>query len=598
MTVLLRILRITFRDKRRVLAAYFCMAGATGTFLILPYLFGEAIDQIGDMLRDGTVSDRTILVTGVMILAVGAARGLLAYGQTYLGESLGQRTVYHLRNSFYDRVQNLSFGFHDRFHTGNLMSRAIMDVEAIRMFVNVGLVRLPYFIALFILVPVMLIRIDWRLGLVSVSFMPLVAILIGLVRLQLRRIWLEVQQKMADLSTVLQENLTGVRVVKAFASEEYEREKFNSRSMDVSLDLVKAAKLDAFNGSVIVAAYLGTIGLILWYGGGRVIDGLMTPGELAQFLFYMQILSVPVRHTGQVVGNIARAMSAGDRLFEVLDTRSPVQESTKAVAMPRARGKVSFEDVSFNYDGGRAVLKHVSFQAEPGQVVALLGVPGSGKSTIVHLIPRFYDVTGGRLSVDGTDVRDATLNSLRSNVGIVQQDVFLFTSSISENIAYGKTDASLDEIVKAARVAQLDDFIRTMEAGYDTVIGERGVTLSGGQRQRLSIARAALLDPPILILDDATSSVDAHTEQQIREAMESVIRGRTTFVIAHRLSTVHKADLILVMSEGEIAEQGTHQDLLAMGGLYREVYDLQLRPQEEVMLEFDVPATAHMESKS
>ena len=309
-----------------------------------------------------------------------------------------------------------------------------MDVEAIRMFVNVGLIRLPYFIALFVLVPVMLVRLDWRLGLLSVSFMPLVAVLIGMVRLQLRRIWLEVQRKMAELTTVLQENLTGVRVVKAFASEEYEREKFNARSIDVANDLVKAAKLDAFNGSVIVAAYLGAIGLILWYGGGQVIDGRMTPGELAQFLFYMQILSVPVRHTGQVVGNIARAMSAGDRLFEVLDTESPVQESPKARAMPRSRGHVQFEDVSFSYGKGPPVLKQVSFQAEPGQVVALLGVPGSGKSTIVHLIPRFYDVTAGRLTIDGTDVRDATLSSLRSNVGLVQQDVFLFTSSIRENI--------------------------------------------------------------------------------------------------------------------------------------------------------------------
>ncbi len=595
MTVLLRILKITFRHKLRVFSAYLCMAGATASFLVLPYLFGEAIDTIAEMLDDGAVSDRTVLLTAIVILAVGAVRGLLAFGQTYLGEWLSQATVYDLRNAFYDHVQNLSFGFHDRFHTGNLMSRAIMDVEAIRMFVNVGLIRLPYFIALFVLVPVMLVRLDWRLGLLSVSFMPLVAVLIGMVRLQLRRIWLEVQRKMAELTTVLQENLTGVRVVKAFASEEYEREKFNARSIDVANDLVKAAKLDAFNGSVIVAAYLGAIGLILWYGGGQVIDGRMTPGELAQFLFYMQILSVPVRHTGQVVGNIARAMSAGDRLFEVLDTESPVQESPKARAMPRARGHVQFEDVSFSYGKGPPVLKQVSFQAEPGQVVALLGVPGSGKSTIVHLIPRFYDVTAGRLTIDGTDVRDATLSSLRSNVGLVQQDVFLFTSSIRENIAYGKTDATFDEIVEAARVAQLDGFIRTMEDGYDTIIGERGATLSGGQRQRLSIARAALLDPPILILDDATSSVDAHTEEQIREAMESVMRGRTTFVIAHRLSTVHKADLILVMSDGDIAERGTHQELLGAGGQYQEIYELQLRPQEEVMLEFDVPVGAPME---
>ena len=272
-----------------------------------------------------------------------------------------------------------------------------------------------------------------------------------------------------------------------------------------------------------------------------------------------------------------------------------MQESPTAVDMPRVRGRVRFEDVSFGYGSGSPVLRNIDLDAEPGQAIALLGAPGSGKSTLVHLLPRFYDVTSGRITIDGLDVRDSTLTSLRRNIGIVQQDVFLFAASIRDNIAYGRHDASMDEIVDAARVAQLDAYIRTLPEGYETVIGERGVTLSGGQRQRLSIARAVLVDPPILILDDSTSSVDASTEEQIRKAMESVMRGRTTFVIAHRLTTVHNADQILVVSDGEIVERGTHKDLLAAGGQYRKVYDLQLRPQEEVMLDYEVTVTAGVE---
>ncbi len=572
------------------------MIGAVAAFVTLPKLFGSAIDEIDALLRGGEASDSTVLLLVSLILVLGAIRGILSFWQTYLGETLSQVTVYELRNSFYDHVQHLSFGFHDRLHTGNLMSRAIVDVEAVRMFINLGIVRAPYFAMLFVIVAAILLRLDWRLGLLSMSFLPIAAVLTGLVRLRLRKIWLEVQEKMADLSVILQENLTGVRVVRAFASEDYEEAKFNAVSEVVSVKLVKAARLQAFNTSFTIAAYLGATGLVLWYGGSRVIAGSMSPGELAQFVFYMQILSIPVRHTAHVVSSMARAMSAGERLFEIIDTQSPVQERTKAVEMPRARGHVRFEEVSFAYSGGLPAVRSIDIDVEPGTVVALLGAPGSGKSTVVHLIPRFYDVDSGRISIDGTDVRDTTLGSLRRNIGVVQQDVFLFTVSIRENIAYGRHQATNDEIVEAAQVAQLHEFILSLKDGYDTVIGERGVTLSGGQRQRLSIARAVLLDPPVLVLDDSTSSVDAHTEELIRKAMESVMRGKTTFVIAHRLSSVHKADQILVLSDGEIVERGTHVELLAQGGYYRDIYELQLQPQDEVMLEFETPVPAQQVS--
>jgi len=343
--------------------------------------------------------------------------------------------------------------------------------------------------------------------------------------------------------------------------------------------------------SFMLFTFLVAMGLILWFGGNRVIDGKLSHGDLAQFIFYLQILQMPVRMSGWLVNAYARAASAGERMFEILDAESPVQEKPKAVNMKRATGHVQFKDVDFSYNERVQVLDKLNLDVEPGKIVALLGPPGSGKTSIVNLIPRFYDVTGGSITIDGEDIRDATLDSLRRNIGIVQQDVFLFTTNVRENIAYGNVDASHEQIVRAAKIAQLDEFIEGLPDGYDTEIGERGSTLSGGQRQRMSIARAVLLDPPVLILDDSTSSVDARTEDLIRRAMESVMVGRTTFVIAHRLSTVHRADVIVVLKDGVIAEQGTHQELLThKNGLYREIYELQLRPQEEVMREIDVDA--------
>ena len=565
------------------------MAGGLAAYMYLPKLFGTAVDRVAETLQRGDASQGDILPVVLLILAISAVRGVLSFSQNYLGETLAQHVAYDLRNAFYDHVQRLSFAFHDRHHTGNLMSRAISDVENVRMFVNMGLVRTPYFVTMFVVVAVILLRMDWRLGLLSMSFLPVVAFQSAVVRLRLRQVWLGIQEKLAEMSAVLQENLTGVRVVKAFAAEDYERSKFDRRNRQVAWEMLRAERLRAYNVSVMTLAFLASIALILWFGGWEVARGRMTPGELAQFIFYMQVLALPVRMTGWLVSSYARAASAGQRLFEILDARSPVRERPGARILPRVRGHVRFEGVGFSYDGTGPVLRDVSFEARPGQVVALLGAPGSGKTSIVNLIPRFYDVTEGRVTIDGVDVRDVTLESLRRNIGIVQQDVFLFTDTIKENIAYGRQDASIEEVIRAAKTAQLHDFIMGLENGYETVLNERGTNLSGGQRQRLAIARALLLDPPILILDDSTSSVDARTEELIRRAMESVMRGRTTFVIAHRLSSVHRADLILVLKEGRIVERGTHRELVARGGLYREIYELQLRPQEEVMRDLEVP---------
>ena len=547
-----------------------------------------AIDQTIKVISGNTSSTSAIFQIAILILILSLVRGLLTFGQTYYGEKLSQSVAYDLRNKFYNHVQNLSFEFHDTNHTGNLMSRAITDVEAFRMFIMAGLVRSPYYLILFIASSTILIWRDWRLGLVALLFMPALGTLTTILRLHLRRIWLRIQEDMAELSTVLQENMTGARVVKAFAAEEYEEAKYDHSSSAVSFDMIRAARLQALNTSIIVFIYLVTIGLILWAGGLRVINGDITPGDLASFLFYMQILAMPVRQAGMVVNSYARAFSAGERLFEVLDYESHVRESKKPKTLPHTEGKVIFEDVSFSYDGHTPILQNINLTGEKGKIIAIVGAPGSGKSTLVNLLPRFYDVRFGRITIDGIDIRQASLNSLRSNIGIVQQDVFLFTTSLKENIAYGRPQSSMKEIISAAKIAQLDDFINTLEDGYETVVGERGSTLSGGQRQRMSIARAVLLDPSILILDDSTASVDAQTEELIQKALESLMHGRTTFVIANRLSTVHKADEIIVLDHGKIVERGSHKTLINHQGIYRQIYDLQLKPQEDMMMEFEV----------
>ena len=592
MGLLARILRFPLKHKRRLIAAYLFTLGASAAYVILPKIFGDAIDAISRMIESGQSDTSALIGPALLILALGIARGIFSFGQTYMGESLSQHVIYDIRNLFYDHVQRLGFDFHDKQHTGNLMSKAITDVEAIRMFVNLVVVRTPYFAILFIVVVILMLRLDWLLGLIGIALMPVAMAVASAIRLRMREAWLEVQRKFAILNTVLQENLTGARVVKAFAASDYEESKFEIYNREITNDMNRAMRLQAMNGSFVLFVFMLTLCLVLVFGGFRVIDGQLTPGELAQFIFYLQILSQPFRMAGMIVNNLARALSAATRIFDVLDSESPIRDRSNAVHLPRVSGRVHFQDVHFQYRPGAPVLRGFDLDVPSGRSVALLGAPGSGKTTIAALIPRFYDVTSGAVSIDGADVRNATLHSLRKNVGMVQQDVFLFTDTIANNIAYGRPDANREDVIAAAKVAQLHDHIQSLPDGYETILGERGVSLSGGQRQRLSIARAVLLDPPILILDDSTSSVDAKTENEIRKAMSLVMRGRTTFIIAHRLSTVHAADEIIVLKDGRIVERGPHADLVQSGGIYREIYDLQLRPQEEIMMEFDMPAPA------
>jgi ABC-type multidrug transport system fused ATPase/permease subunit len=591
MQILLRIIKMAWRYRLRLILAYVSFFAAIGFALLVPRLFGLSIDRLVRFdPADGrviplAVATSTLTLMALALLGASLMRGIADFARTYTTDSLSQLVSYDLRNLLYDKLQHLSFGFHDAEHTGNLMSKATADVEQVRRFVNLGLVRSLDVAIRLIAVTSILGFLNWKLALMSLAFVPCSVLQSTLVLRKLRAMWLRVQELMGESVTILQENLVGIHVVKAFAAEAYEQQKYERKAQELRQHYFASERLQGTNGAWMSLYFTCTLGLILWFGGWEVVHGHLTAGGLTQFVLYMNQLNFPIRQAARIIDSLSRAISSGQRLFEVLDARSPVAEQPQAKEMDRPQGHVRFRRVSFSYDTRLPALKHVDIDAAPGQITAILGAPGSGKSTIVNLLPRFYDVTAGQITIDGRDIRDFTLQSLRRHVGIVQQDVYLFNATIRDNIAYGAMNASSDAVVRAAKIAQLHDQIMRLPDGYETWVGERGVTLSGGQRQRLSIARTILLDPPILILDDSTSSVDVETEWHIHQAMIAVMRGRTTFVIAHRLSTVRQADLILVLQDGEIVERGTHQELMAQRGRYREIYELQLRPQEELMLD-------------
>ena len=598
MGILLRIIGMASHYPLRLILAYVSALAAIAFSLALPWLFGNAIDLMvvrdavtGKFVRaDFTVA--ALVFHGIGILGVSLARGFCDFGRTYTTESLSQKVSFDCRNLLYDKLQNVSFAFHDKEHTGDLMSRATADVEAMRRFVNMGMIRSLDVVVRIIAIPFILFFLHWELALVSMIFVPAIVLRSSIVMRALRRKWLHVQEVMGESVTVLQENLAGMHVVKAFASEDFERRKYNRKAEELRVEYFDAERMQGTNSAWMTLYFTFALGVVLWYGGWQVVEGNLTAGDLAKFFLYLNQLTFPIRASAQIINTFSRAMSSGQRLFNVLDTRSPVSEKPDAAEMGRAEGHVRFENVGFAYEDRSPALRGVDLDARPGQVTAILGAPGSGKTTVVNLLPRFYDVTDGKITIDGSDIRDFTLQSLRHNVGIVHQDVYLFSANIRDNIGYGVKDATHEDIERAAKVAQLHDQIMALPNGYDTWVGERGTTLSGGQRQRLSIARTILIDPPVLILDDSTSSVDVETERQIHRAMVEVMKGRTTFVIAHRLSTVREADQILVLDKGNIVERGNHEELIRSGGIYQSIYELQLRPQEEVLLEASVPAMA------
>jgi ATP-binding cassette subfamily B protein len=556
---------------RGLLLAFICLVANTAFGLIVPRVLGQGIDTV---LGSGKQS--SIILAAVIIIGASAMRGLTGYGNRYLTQVVSQRVSYDIRNALYDHLQRLSFAYYDKAQTGQLMSRATVDIEAVRMFLGEGLLAIFQTALLVVGIAYLLVSLDWRLALLTLAFMPAIAWRTIFVSRRLQPVWLRVQQLIAALGTTLQESLSGVRVVKVFSRQKEEGQKFSADAKKLYDAQIGAARLQAFNMPLMVFLLSIPTVLVLWYGGRQVIAGSLTMGGVTQFILYLGMLAMPIRRLGFVANMYSRTVSAGQRILEIFDTESLVKEKPNAIELGRLKGQVSFENVSFSYNSLGPALNDISFRVQPGQLVALLGGSGSGKSTLANLISRFYDVSSGSVTVDGIDIRDVTLASLRKNVGIAQQDVFLFSATIRDNIAYGAPEADMKQIVAAAKAAQIHDFIQSLPDGYNTWVGERGVTLSGGEKQRLVIARTLLMNPSILILDDSTSSVDAETEHLIRLALDKLIKGRTTFIITHRLPIIRNADIILMLKDGQIVELGKHSELMAQNGLYRQTYLSQL----------------------
>ncbi|HHY97415.1 MAG TPA: ABC transporter ATP-binding protein [Firmicutes bacterium] len=545
-----------------------------GVGMIGPWLTKQLIDRIIVQGNHSLLIPLVFSLLGVTIL-----RGVFNYLTWYGREKIGQLVVFDLREELYRHLHRLSFSYYDKARTGQLMSRLTGDVDQTRVLLSTGFTDLANSVVTFCWVFVMLLCLDWRLTLVSLAATPFLLWEVMKVHKRLFPAWLAFHQRMAALTTVLQENITGVRAVKAFARENYEIEKFEHENRSVMEQQLGLSRI--WRTSFPFMDFLSGLSwtLLIWYGGREVILGRITLGTLVAFNGYLWSLIWPIRHLGWLVNVLGQAQTAAKRIFEILDSPPAVESRKDAIVLRDMKGHVRFENVSFSYGDGPPILKNINLEVKPGETVAILGETGSGKTSLISLIPRFYDVTAGRVTVDGHDVRDLDLKSLRRNIGIALQETFLFSASIRDNIAYGKPDASDEEIIRASKIAQAHDFIMQLPEGYDTVVGERGVGLSGGQKQRVAIARAILTDPAILLLDDSTSSVDMETERHIEEALKEVMKGRTTFVIAHRFSTIMNADHIIVLKDGEIVEEGTHEELLRANGVYAEIYQIQFKDQ-------------------
>ncbi len=557
----------------QALAAFLSLVLVSGSTLITPQLIRQLIDN-GIRLGDESL----VLALAGAIVAVALVRAVFTFLQGYLSEKVSQHVAYDLRNQLFARLQQLSFSYYDQAQTGQLMTRATNDVELVRQFVSQGFLQFISALVMLFGTAIILLLTNWGLALIALLVVPTMLVVMGLFIRNVIPRFKRVQQRLGALNTILQENLAGVRVVKAFNRGDYERTRFdaaNDALLGENLGVVRAFA-NNFPLTFFIAS-LGTLGII-WVGGLQVIGGSLSLGSLVAFNTYLTFLVMPVMMLGMISAMLSRAGASATRVFEVLDAQIEVADKPGAAPLPPITGHVRFDNVSFRYVGAdRDVLHEVSFTAQPGQTIAIVGATGSGKTTIINLIPRFYDVTGGAVRIDDHDVRDVTLDSLRRQIGIVLQESTLFSGTIRDNIAYGRPDAPMEQVIAAAQAAAAHDFIVSFPQGYDTVVGERGVGLSGGQKQRIAIARALLLDPRILILDDSTASVDAETEYRIQQALDALMVGRTSFVIAARISTVRRADLILVLQDGRLIGAGTHAELLLDNEVYADIAGSQLR---------------------
>ncbi len=574
---LIRALRYVGNQRRSALIAYGALVIATVAQLAVPQVVQNMIDAVTRADANLAVAERVILNGAGLILLFAVLRGVFSFLQAFMSESASQGLAFDLRNAIFEKIQRLSFSYYDQNQTGQLMVRATDDVERLRTFIAQGLIMSVQSFLLLGGAIVVLAFTNLRLTLVVLPLLPIALVIFVVFGRLIQPLFAVVQQKLAVLNTILQENLAGIKVVKAFAREPYEERRFDAAATDLMAQQLRVSRVFSFLFPVVfLVAQIGQAA-ILYFGGQQILGSTLNLGEYQKFSLYLVYVFFPLGQLGFIIALMAQAAASADRIFEVLDTQNEISDRPDAYPLPPIEGRVEFRNVTFRYFGkSEPVLREVSFVAEPGQTVALLGATGSGKTSIINLIPRFYDVSDGAVLIDGHDVRNVTIDSLRSQIGIVLQETNLFSGTIRDNIAFGRPEATDEEVIAAARAAAAHDFITSFPEGYATRVGERGVTLSGGQKQRIAIARALLLNPRLLILDDSTSSVDVRTEQAIQRALEQLMQGRTSFVIAQRISTVLHADQIIVLDNGRIAARGTHAELMENSPIYAEIYHSQL----------------------
>ncbi len=550
--------------------AIICIVVASGANLYLPWIIKDMIDKVlaeRDMAMLNFIS--------VSIVVVFAIRGVFYYGQSYLVSYIGQRVVVDVREVMFRKFQRMPMAYFDKHQTGETMSYLTNDVGAIQAALVDNLIEMFTEGAILIGSVVMMLYLDWKLTLLTLITVPLVGFAMKIFGKKIKSTSRVIQEKLADITSLLQESISSIRVVKSFVREKYEIERFiveNELNFRATMKNVQFTSL--LTPTVEFLAALA-VTLIVWFGGYEVVNGMITAGSLVAFLTYAVNLANPIKRLSRIYGRLQKAMAAVDRIFFVLDLPETVNDKPNAIELPQIKGNVSVENVTFSYDGAHNALEKVNFEVKSGQMIAFVGPSGAGKSTIANLIPRFYDVTSGAIKIDGYDIRDVKIDSLREQIGIVPQETLLFSTTVMENIRYGRLNATDEEVIAAARAANAENFILELPNGYETQIGERGLNLSGGQRQRMAIARAMLKNPQILILDEATSALDTESEKIVQAALDELMKGRTSFVIAHRLSTIFSADKIFVIDKGKICESGTHKELLALNGVYRNLYNIQ-----------------------
>ena len=555
---------------KRLGLAIVCIVLSAAANLYVPWIIKDMVDKV---LMDKDMMLLNIIAGGIVVVFL--FRGIFYYGQSYLVSYIAQRVIIDVRELLYIKFQKLQLSYYEKKQTGTIMSYITNDVAALQAALVDSLIEMVTELSILIGSLIMMFYLDWKLSIVTLVVVPVIGQAMKVFGRKLKMSGALIQERTAEITSLLQESISGVRVVKSFAREDYEIKRFqNQNDLNFRANM-KSVQLSSLLTPTVEFLAAVIVAVILWFGGYQVVNGVLTAGALVAFLTYAVNLANPVKRISRVYGTINKAMAAAERVFNVLDTEEELKDKPNAIELPKISGTVKFDHVSFGYKEGVNVLHDLTLEAKPGQVIAFVGPSGAGKSTIANLIPRFYDVTAGSIKIDDIDIRDVKIQSLREQIGVVPQETMLFSGSVKDNIRYGRLDATDEEIIEAAKAANAHNFIMNLSDGYETKIGERGITLSGGQRQRIAIARAILKNPRILILDEATSALDTESEEIVQEALDKLMIGRTSFVIAHRLSTIIHADKIIVLENGRVCESGTHQQLMQTGGLYSHLYNIQ-----------------------